>query len=552
MKFCELMISENLKKAIIDMQLETLTDIQNSVIPNAIDKNDVIAKAPTGSGKTLAFALPICQNIVPEDKHLQALILCPTRELASQVGDEFKKLLKYTENVKVVTIYGGQNFDRQLANLRKKPQIIVGTTGRVLDHLDRKTIKPHNLASVVLDEADEMLDMGFKPDIDKIFKKLPKYKQVLLFSATIDKEILNISREYQVNPIEIVSKNTELPKVEQIAIKCKELDKIGLLTDLIDINEYKTNIVFCNTKKRVNELVNILNNLGYNANGLHSDIRQKERDNIMKKFKIGELDILVATDVVARGIDVNNVGAVFNFDVPNDKEYYVHRIGRTARANKNGVSYTFYTKGQTDLIEEFERFTKINMIKKDKMQEFKDIKNKKMDNLFKGLDKNLDNTISFIEKSLIEYNKNNNTNYTALDLLAVALDGNANMIMSANESRSVKQVKENLKKVDSTRYFINLGEIDKMDNKKLIDLISNNTNIPKSAILDTKVLEKYSFIQLMSEYNDNIFSINGTKLKNRTIVLEKAEDSKKTKQNKINENKVRSKKQSKNIKNNKK
>ena len=552
MKFCELTISENLKRAIIDMQIDTMTDIQNSVIPNAIEKNDVIAKAPTGSGKTLAFALPICQNIVPEDKHLQALILCPTRELASQVGDEFKKLLKYTENVKVVTIYGGQNFDRQLANLRKKPQIIVGTTGRVLDHLDRKTIKPHNLTSIVLDEADEMLDMGFKPDIDKIFKKLPKYKQVLLFSATIDNEILNISKEYQVNPIEIVSKDTELPKVEQIAIKCKELDKIGLLTDLIDINEYKTNIVFCNTKKRVNELVNILNNLGYNADGLHSDIRQKERDNIMKKFKIGELDILVATDVVARGIDVNNVGAVFNFDIPNDKEYYVHRIGRTARANKNGISYTFYTKGQTDLIEEFERFTKINMIKKDKMQEFKDIKSKKMDNLFKGLDKNLDNTISFIEKSLSEYNKNNNTNYTALDLLAVALDGNANMIMSANESRSVKQVKENLKKVDSTRYFINLGEIDKMDNKKLIDLISTNTNIPKSAILDTKVLEKYSFIQLASEYNDSIFSINGTKLKNRIIVLETAEDSKKTKQNKKIEKKTSSKQQTKNTKNKKK
>lgn len=517
--FNELEIAEELKRAISDMGFTEPTQIQSQVIPAMLDGHDIVAQAPTGTGKTCAFALPIITNTPKESKDVKSLILCPTRELVIQIANEFKKFLKYTENVRVCAVYGGQNIDRQLASLRKKPQIIIATPGRALDHIERRTIKLHNIECVTLDEADEMLDMGFKPDIDKILKACPKHKQLALFSATMPKQILEMIEIYQTDPIKIVGESEEKPQIEQIAIKCKEADKVPFITDILDIYDYKLSICFCNTKKRVDELTKILCSFGYVAEGLHGDLRQSQRDKIMKRYRAGEINILVATDVVARGIDVSDIDAIFNFDPPIDEEFYVHRIGRTARAKKTGIAYTFYTKGQKHLIENFERITKTNMKKMDNVGASKDFGSKKLANIFKTIDKNRENTKEFLIRELDKYNKENETNYTPLDLLAVVIDGNSYMQMT--ESKSVNK-KENKSEVPSTRFFITIGEMDGAKEEEISNFVVSKAKITKEDIVDIKILEKFSFVEVKKGLEQNILSLKDLKFNGRKINVEVA------------------------------
>ncbi len=527
--FNDFKIAEELKRAVNDMGFENPTQIQAEVIPAMLEKHDILAQAPTGTGKTCAFALPIINNTPKDSKDVKALILCPTRELVIQIANEFKKFLKYTENVRVCAVYGGQNIERQLASLRKKPQIIIATPGRALDHLERRTIKLHNIECVTLDEADEMLNMGFKPDIDKILKACPKYKQLALFSATMPKQILEMAATYQVDPVKITGKNAEQPQIEQIAIKCKEADKIPFITDILNINDYKLSICFCNTKKRVDELTKILNSFGYVAEGLHGDLKQSQRDKIMKRYRAGEINILVATDVVARGIDVSDIDAIFNFDPPIDEEFYVHRIGRTARAKKTGIAYTFYTKGQKHLIENFERITKTNMTKMDNMQASRDFGSKKLANIFKTLDKNRENTKEFLIKELDKYNKENETNYTPLDLLAVVIDGNNYMQMT--ESKGQKKKESVANKVDSTRFFITIGELDNAQEKEIINFVVSKANISKEDIVDIKILEKFSFVEVKKECEQNLLTLKDMKFNGRKINIEVAGEKSKSRSN---------------------
>lgn len=517
--FNELEIAEELKRAISDMGFTEPTQIQSQVIPAMLDGHDIVAQAPTGTGKTCAFALPIITNTPKESKDVKSLILCPTRELVIQIANEFKKFLKYTENVRVCAVYGGQNIDRQLASLRKKPQIIIATPGRALDHIERRTIKLHNIECVTLDEADEMLDMGFKPDIDKILKACPKYKQLALFSATMPKQILEMIETYQSDPIKIVGESEEKPQIEQIAIKCKEADKVPFITDILDIYDYKLSICFCNTKKRVDELTKILCSFGYVAEGLHGDLKQSQRDKIMKRYRAGEINILVATDVVARGIDVSDIDAIFNFDPPIDEEFYVHRIGRTARAKKTGIAYTFYTKGQKHLIEKFERITKTNMKKMDNVGASKDFGSKKLANIFKTIDKNRENTKEFLIRELDKYNKENQTNYTPLDLLAVVIDGNSYMQMT--ESKSVNK-KENKSEIPSTRFFVTIGEMDGAKEEEISNFVVSKAKITKEDIVDIKILEKFSFVEVKKGLEQNILSLKDLKFNGRKINVEVA------------------------------
>lgn len=517
--FNELEIAEELKRAISDMGFTEPTQIQSQVIPAMLDGHDIVAQAPTGTGKTCAFALPIITNTPKESKDVKSLILCPTRELVIQIANEFKKFLKYTENVRVCAVYGGQNIDRQLASLRKKPQIIIATPGRALDHIERRTIKLHNIECVTLDEADEMLDMGFKPDIDKILKACPKYKQLALFSATMPKQILEMIETYQSDPIKIVGESEEKPQIEQIAIKCKEADKVPFITDILDIYDYKLSICFCNTKKRVDELTKILCSFGYVAEGLHGDLKQSQRDKIMKRYRAGEINILVATDVVARGIDVSDIDAIFNFDPPIDEEFYVHRIGRTARAKKTGIAYTFYTKGQKHLIENFERITKTNMKKMDNVGASKDFGSKKLANIFKTIDKNRENTKEFLIRELDKYNKENQTNYTPLDLLAVVIDGNSYMQMT--ESKSVNK-KENKSEIPSTRFFVTIGEMDGAKEEEISNFVVSKAKITKEDIVDIKILEKFSFVEVKKGLEQNILSLKNLKFNGRKINVEVA------------------------------
>lgn len=362
--FEDLHLSKEMYQAIADMGFEEPTTIQNRSIPYMLDGKDVIGQAQTGTGKTAAFGIATLERIDPRNKELQVVILCPTRELAIQVSEELKNLSKYKKGIRILPVYGGQPIGRQIKALKEGVQIVIGTPGRVMDHLNRRTLKMNGVKIIILDEADEMLDMGFRDDIETILRKIPEQRQTILFSATMPKAILNLTKRYQSNPqlIKLVHKEMTVPNVEQFFVEVKQQAKTEVLSRLIDLHDLKLSLVFCNTKRRVNELVESLKARGYLADGLHGGLQQKQRDSVMSKFRGGEIDILVATDVAARGIDVGATDAVFNYDIPTDDEYYVHRIGRTARAGKAGRAFTFVTGKEMYRIRQIQRFTKTKII----------------------------------------------------------------------------------------------------------------------------------------------------------------------------------------------
>jgi ATP-dependent RNA helicase DeaD len=362
--FKDLKLSREIQKAITDMGFEEATPIQSQSIPFMLEGKDVIGQAQTGTGKTAAFGIAAIEKIDPKNLAVQAVILCPTRELAIQVSEELKKLSKYKKGIEILPVYGGQPIDRQIRALKKGVQIIIGTPGRVMDHMERRTLKLESVKMIVLDEADEMLDMGFREDIEFIMKKIQKERQTILFSATMSKAIFDLTKKYQTKPqmIKLEHKEMTVPKVEQFYYEVKSQAKPEVLSRLIDINDIKLSLVFCNTKRRVDELVDNLKSRGYLADGLHGDLQQRQRDIVMSKFRKKEIEILVATDVAARGIDVGDIEAVFNYDIPADDEYYVHRIGRTARAGKAGRAFNFVTGREVYRIRQIQQFTKSKII----------------------------------------------------------------------------------------------------------------------------------------------------------------------------------------------
>jgi len=362
--FKDLNLSKEIEKAISEMGFEEATPIQSLAIPYILQGKDIIGQAQTGTGKTCAFGIPAIEMLDMTQKCVQVLILCPTRELAVQVSEELNAVSKYTKGVHSLPIYGGQSIDRQIMALKKNPQIIIGTPGRVMDHMRRRTLKLDGLKMIILDEADEMLNMGFREDIDTILEDLTMDKQTLLFSATMPKGILEITNKYQKNPIHLQTAHKELtvPLIDQFYIEVRESSKLELLTRLIDANDINLGLVFCNTKRKVDETTANLQTRGYSAESLHGDMKQSERDRVMAKFRKGTIQILVATDVAARGIDVNDIEAVFNYDIPNDEEYYVHRIGRTGRAGKKGISYSFIFGREIYKLRDIMRYTKSEII----------------------------------------------------------------------------------------------------------------------------------------------------------------------------------------------
>ncbi len=343
LKFEELNLSEEIQNAVRDMGFEEASPIQAESIPLIMEGKDLIGQAQTGTGKTAAFAIPVIEKLDSESKEIQAIILCPTRELVIQVSEEFRKLMKYKQNLFVAPVYGGQEIERQLRTLRKGVQIVIGTPGRMMDHIRRGSIKMNSVNTVVLDEADEMLDMGFREDIEFILKDTPATRQTVMFSATMAKEIIALTKQYQKDPviINVANKKLDAPKIHQVYFEVQEKNKPEVLARLIDLHNIKLALVFCNTKSQVDLLVEILKTRGYFADALHGDMNQNQRDRVMNGFRNGSVEILVATDVAGRGIDVNDLEAVFNYDLPRDDEDYIHRIGRTARAGKSGTAFTF-------------------------------------------------------------------------------------------------------------------------------------------------------------------------------------------------------------------
>ena len=344
--FAELGLSEPILRAIDHMGYEEATPIQTQTIPLIMSGRDVIGQSQTGTGKTAAFSIPAIENILKNrGKGTQVLILCPTRELAVQACDEIHKFTRYTEGIRAVAIYGGQPIERQFKLLKGGAQIVVGTPGRVMDHMRRHTLSLANLSMIILDEADEMLSMGFREDIETILEDVPEERQTILFSATMSREIMSITEKYQKNPeiVKVVRKELTVAEIDQYYYNIPHSHKIEALSRLMDVYNPELSMVFCNTKKQVDELVSALQIRGYVAEGLHGDMKQAARDHVMNTFRQGHVDVLVATDVAARGIDISGIGAVFNYDIPQDMEYYVHRIGRTGRAGKSGLAFTFVT-----------------------------------------------------------------------------------------------------------------------------------------------------------------------------------------------------------------
>ena len=362
-KFSDLPVSEYILRAVEELGFENTTPIQAAAIPVAMRGGDVIGQAQTGTGKTAAFGIPAIEAVDETDRSTQVLIMCPTRELALQVKEQIQKLAKYKKGLNVAAIYGGESYERQFLALKKGSQIVVGTPGRIMDHIDRKTLILSDVKIAILDEADEMLNMGFREDIEKILSFAPTERQTLLFSATMSPEILSITKRFQKNPeiIRSLKKEMSNANIEQFFFAVRREAKMEVMTRLIDVHDLKLMLVFANTKSKVDEIVSDLQVRGYTAEGLHGDMRQQVRTQVMSKFRAGVTTILVATDVAARGIDVSGVDAVFNFDVPQDLEYYVHRIGRTGRAGKTGKAFMLISGRDKYRLRDIENYTKVKI-----------------------------------------------------------------------------------------------------------------------------------------------------------------------------------------------
>ncbi len=444
------------------MGYEEPTPIQGEVIPFVLEGKDCLAQAPTGTGKTCAFGLPILNMIDTQSPYVQALILAPTRELAMQIEAELKKIGSKMVGLRILSIYGGQNIERQLAGLRRKPQIVVGTTGRVMDHLRRKTLKIKNTSIIVLDEADEMLNMGFREDIDTILTEMPFKAQTLLFSATMPPEIMTISKSYQVEPtmVKTTCEGMDLPPITQYSLKLKEGNKLDALQRIIADEGYKTVLIFCNTKRKTDELDDKLAELNYLSMSLHGDMRQRERDKVMRAFRLKAINILVATDIAARGIDVSGVEAIFNYDIPLDEEYYIHRIGRTARAKREGVAYSFATEKDTKRLRDCERAIKDKMIP-----------------------------------------------YT---------------LKGITEEKKGKKGSEGIYTKPSIRFFINIGEKDGIDQVKMVELITSRTTVSPEDIFDIKILDIFSFVEVDASVSEDLLSLAGVKYAKRKLAIEVA------------------------------
>ena len=416
MNFDDFNIRGEIMEAIGDMGFTKATPIQSMAIPDALKGMDIIGQAQTGSGKTIAFAIHKIKKVFIPDRSPQAIILCPTRELCMQVADEIAKVGSKIKKLKILAVYGGQPIGKQTRVLKKGVHIVVGTPGRVIDHIERGNLDLIGIESVVLDEADEMLEMGFREDIERILSDTPSQRQTLLFSATIPKEVRQIAEAYQKNPkfIKVSNKKKNIPKITQYSFKCDIKDKFDYLIRLIEAYDANLVLIFCNTKKSVEFVRKHLRKQDFSADSLHGDMTQQARDRVMNKFRNGNISILVATDVAARGLDIDGVDVVINYDVPQNNDDYIHRIGRTARAGKTGFAFTLVSK---DEVPRFRNILKDNKIIEKEIPTLSEIDEIKVKLILNDVQNSKENLNKYIK--IIENNKNKN--FSDLELAAALL-----------------------------------------------------------------------------------------------------------------------------------
>ena len=537
-KFEDLPISDDIKRAIADMGFEEPSPIQSQSIPVILSGKDVIGQAQTGTGKTAAFSIPVLETVNPEDKSLQAVVLCPTRELAIQVSKEIKKLSKYMHGIKSLPVYGGQPIDRQIKSLKGGVQIVIGTPGRVIDHINRKTLKMDNVKMLILDEADEMLDMGFREDIEMILKKTPENRQTTFFSATMPKGILDLTRKYQNDPehIKIVRKEITVPNISQYYIETRNANKLEVLCRLIDVYNPKLSVVFTNTKRGADELVSELQARGYFADALHGDLKQTQRDIVMDKFRQGTIDILVATDVAARGIDVDDVEAVFNYDLPQDEEYYVHRIGRTGRAGRTGVSFSFVFGKEMRKMRDIERYTKAKLVKHS-IPSVADVEEKKVSAFFKQVkgimdEGNLTKQLQWLEGFCNESDVEVIDVAAALVKLALGDEEKEEIIEEPSRNRDRRDRKgkgsDTGAKEGMVRLFINVGRNQRVQAKDILGAIAGEAGISGKLIGTIDIYDKYTFVEVPKQNVKKVLeNVKDIKIKGNKVNIEKANRRKK-------------------------
>ena len=525
LRFDELDLYPQILRAIQEMGFEEATPIQCKAIPVVMEGVDVIGQAQTGTGKTAAFGIPLLMKVDPHNKKTHAIVLCPTRELAIQVAEEVRNLAKYMHGVKVLPVYGGQDIVKQIRSLKGGAQIIIGTPGRVMDHLRRKTIKCEEVNTIVLDEADEMLNMGFREDIETVLEYIPEERQTVLFSATMPKPILDITKKYQKDAvtIKVVKKELTVPNIEQYYYDVKRKDKVEVLSRLLDVYDPKLSLVFCNTKRMVDELTNALQGRGYFAEGLHGDMKQMQRDRVMNHFRNGNTEILVATDVAARGIDVDDVEAVFNFDVPQDDEYYVHRIGRTGRAGRTGRSFTFVKGKEVYKLKDIQRYCKTKILAQ-KIPSMEDVVQVRLEKIMDRIDtiieeEDLTKMVNMIESQV------NESDYTAMDIAAAFLK-----MALLGEEESAQKSMENFEFGDTgaeeegmVRLFINIGKKQHVKPGDILGAITGESGMPGKLVGAIDMYDKYTFVEVPREYGKEVLkAMSNSKIKGKSINIEPA------------------------------
>lgn len=520
--FSELSLSAEILKAVQDMGFEEATLIQSLSIPFILKGRDVIGQAQTGTGKTAAFGIPILETLDTKDKRPQAIVLCPTRELAIQVAEELNALAKHKKNTTILPIYGGQPIERQIHGLKKGVQIVIGTPGRVMDHLQRRTLKLDAIRMVVLDEADEMLDMGFRDDIEIILKGVPKERQMVFFSATMPKAFMDLTAKYQKNPhiVRVSHGKLTVPDIEQTYFEIKEASKLEILCRAIDFYDFNLSLVFCNTKRKVDEVAGHLQTRGYSADGIHGDLNQSQRDRVMAKFRSGAVEILVATDVAARGIDVENIEAVFNYDVPQDEEYYVHRIGRTARAGKSGHAFTFVAGKDIYKLRDIQRYAKVEIQRKP-VPTIKDVEEVRVTQFFEKVKATLEDEDITKYANMIEHLIGDSCSSleVAGALLKMALQQ-----QTATLKPEIQQIfPDTGASAGMVRLFLNVGRKHKVGPGDILGALTGETGIEGNLIGNIDVYETFSFVEVPQQNAPQIISIMSKRqIKGNKIIIEPA------------------------------
>jgi ATP-dependent RNA helicase DeaD len=513
-KFNELGLSKNVLRAIDDMGFEEPSSIQAEVIPVLLEGFDAIGQAQTGTGKTLAFGAPILSQLDRAGDSVSSLILTPTRELAIQVNDELVRIGKYTR-ARMLPVYGGQPIDRQIRALRKGVDVVVGTPGRILDLIRRNVLDLSYINFLVLDEADEMLNMGFIEDIEEIIKTSSSERQTMLFSATMPQEIRKLAKRYmkpETKHISIVKNTVTVSTISQYYYEVKQQNRFESLCRILDVDEPTSAMIFCKTKRGVDELVESLQARGYNVEGMHGDMAQNQRLNTLRKFREGNLEFLVATDVAARGIDVENVTHVINYDLPQDTESYVHRIGRTGRANREGIAYTLVTPREYMALKQIEKFTK-GKIKRKEIPTIDDIFHAKYQNMFNRVKSTLEQEDY---QRFVPLVTELDEEYSLIDVAA------ALMSIVYNKEVSFEYTENSIgAKASNIRLFFSIGRKDKVNPKLLLQFLSETAGVNKEDIGDIDILENFTFADVSEAVVDVILKrTSGKKLGGRRVNIE--------------------------------